>query len=262
MSMETKVIAIRHWDDLVFENRNKAYGAYNLRRAYSKRVILAWGVSVAVFAGLLISTKFRPDGVQKVLPPIIECDFGAMLQPPPVLEARQKPKPSAPPVRTVANTPPLVTSEPVETEPIENTNVVSSEGTDTGTEAVEGIPDGVGVAPIETPVVVEAPKTLNFAEHMPKFEGGDEAMIKYIVKNTRYPASARRMVIEGTVFVRFVVMSDGSIEQAEVVRGFHPDCDKEAIRVIQKMPKWIAGSQNGSPVNVRMVVPIKFKLSS
>jgi periplasmic protein TonB len=109
--------------------------------------------------------------------------------------------------------------------------------------------------------VVEPPATVSFAEHMPEFEGGNEAMIKYIVKNTRYPASARRQDVQGTVYVRFVVMTDGSIAQAEVVRGFHPDCDKEAIRVIQKMPKWIAGSQNGTPVNVRMVVPIKFKMS-
>src|SRR5687767_11701061 len=113
MSMETKVIAIRHWDDLVFENRNKEYGAYRLRRAYSKRVILAWGVSVAVFAGLLISTQLRSSEEKKVVVPIIACDFGANLQPPPILEARLKPKAAPAPVKAKANTPPLVTSEPV-----------------------------------------------------------------------------------------------------------------------------------------------------
>lgn len=259
--METKVIAIRHWDDLVFENRNKEYGAYRLRRAYSKRVILAWGVSVAVFAGLLVSTQLRSGDEKKVVIPVVTCDLVQTLQPPPILEARLKPKAAPAPVKAKANTPPLVTREPVEPEPIENTAAVASDGSETGSDPVGGVPDGVGSVPVEIPAVIEPPATVSFAEHMPEFEGGNEEMIKYIVKNTRYPSSARRQEVQGTVFVRFVVMTDGSISQAEVVRGFHPDCDKEAIRVIQKMPKWIAGSQNGRPVNVRMVVPIKFKMS-
>ena len=261
MSMETKVIAVRHWDDVVFENRNKEYGAYSLRRRYSKRVILAWGVSVALFAALLWSSQFS---MNRGLPPIVEIptDKGTFRAlPPPIFDRPKPPKQTALPAKSVANTPLRVVSEPVEETPVEHTSVVSSEGSENGTAPVEGIPDGSGSVPVEAPVVVEVTPTLNIAEHMPQFEGGNEAMIKYIVKNTKYPASARRLVQEGTVFVRFVVMADGTIEQAEVLRGFHPDCDKEAIRVIQKMPKWIAGSQNGRPVNVRMVVPIKFKLS-
>jgi protein TonB len=260
--METKVIAVRHWDDLVFENRNKEYGAYSLRRRYSKRVILAWGVSVAMFAALLLTSQFS---LKRALPGMVEIPIdGTIFQPlPPPIFDRPQPPPKQPaqPVRSVANTTPLVVTEPVEQTPIEQISTISSEGTETGTAPVEGIPDGVGSAPVEAPVIIEVTPTVNIAEHMPQFEGGNEGMIKYIVKNTRYPASARRMTLEGTVYVRFVVMADGSIEQAEVLRGFHPDCDKEAIRVIQKMPKWIAGSQNGRPVNVRMVVPIKFRLN-
>ena len=261
MSMETKVIAVRHWDDLVFENRNKEYGAYKLRRTYSKKVILGWGVSVALFALLLWTSQFSvPHGLPGT-PDIPLKDKIVEFINPPTLKKQEPPKQSVRPPKASTNTPPLVTTEPVEPEPIENVNTSPVEGTETGSGAVEGIPEGTSFAPVETPVVVEVPPTLTIAEHMPSFEGGTEAMIKYIVKTTKYPASARRLTLEGTVFVRFVVMTDGSIEQVEVVRGFHPDCDKEAIRVISKMPKWIAGSQNGKPVNVRMVVPIKFKLS-
>jgi periplasmic protein TonB len=259
--METKAVVISHWEDLVFEKRNKLYGAYQLRRNYSKRVILGLGISVAFFAALLWSSQYTIDHGLVTVPPL---DPGTRAHPdlPPVIVRPEVPKKqlqTSP--RKNANTPPLVVSDPVDDEPappIDNNN--SSTGDENGTEPVENFSDGSGTEPDGDPVVVEAPKTVTIAEVMPMFDGGNEGMMKYIKRNIRYPRSAERDEHEGTVYVQFVVMFDGRIEHVEMMRGFHPECDREAVRVISKMPKWSAASQNGKPVNVRMVVPIKFKL--
>jgi len=98
-------------------------------------------------------------------------------------------------------------------------------------------------------------------EQQPEFEGGYEAMMNFIKKNMRYPAAARRMGTEGTVFLSFVVGKDGSINDVSVLRGISAECDKEAVRVVQSMPNWKPGKQNGKPVLVRFNLPIKFKLN-
>lgn len=85
-------------------------------------------------------------------------------------------------------------------------------------------------------------------------------MMKFIVKHTRFPSSARRLLTQGTVFVSFVVNSEGNVVDVKVVRGISADCDKEAARVIASMKGWKAGMQNHRAVSVRMTVPIKFQL--
>ena len=86
-------------------------------------------------------------------------------------------------------------------------------------------------------------------------------MNKFIAKNLRYPPSARRMGVDGTVYVSFVVGKDGTINDVKVLRGISADCDKEAVRVVQMMPPWKPGKQNGKAVFVRFNLPIKFKLN-
>ena len=127
----------------------------------------------------------------------------------------------------------------------------------------EGTGDVVFEEPVEEPVkeVGEDPnKVYTIVEQQPEFEGGNGAMFKFIQKNMKYPATARRMGIEGSVFVSFVVDTEGKISEVQTVKGISADCDKEAIRVIQMMPRWKPGKQNGRPVKVRFVLPIKFQL--
>lgn len=85
-------------------------------------------------------------------------------------------------------------------------------------------------------------------------------MMKFIQKKMRYPSIARQQEIQGTVFVSFVVNGDGTISDVVVIRGIHPDCDKEAIRVVSLLPGWMGGKHNGNPVAVKMVLPITFSL--
>ena len=97
-------------------------------------------------------------------------------------------------------------------------------------------------------------------EQEPEFDGGIEAMVKYLSENIQYPEQAKADGIEGRVFVRFVVETDGSVTSAEVLRGIGGGCDEEALRVVQGMPKWKPGMVEGKPVRVNYNLPINFKL--
>ena len=98
-------------------------------------------------------------------------------------------------------------------------------------------------------------------EKMPEFVGGMDALMNYLSANIQYPADAQQKRIEGKVFVSFIVEKDGSISDVQVVRGLNSSLDNEAVRVIEKMPKWIPGQQNGKNVRVRFILPIQFKLN-
>lgn len=98
-------------------------------------------------------------------------------------------------------------------------------------------------------------------EQMPQYTGGEEAMMKYVSENIKYPQAAKDKNIAGRVFVSFVVEKDGSVNEVKVMRGIGGGCDEEAVRVIKGMPKWKPGIQKGKPVRVSYMMPINFKLS-
>ena len=111
--------------------------------------------------------------------------------------------------------------------------------------------------PVEEEVAEEI---FTIVEDQPVPKGGMAAFYEYIGKKLKYPAQARRMGIEGKVFVEFVVDKDGTITNVKAIKGIGAGCDEEAIRVIQASPKWNPGKQRGRPVKVRMILPITFKL--
>lgn len=255
--MEPKTVDHDTWDDLVFENRNKAYGAYALRKSYNNQVLLGFGLSVALVAILLFLPKgAKPEIIPTpVLPTII-------LDPAPDIIPNIKPeiKPLPPARRTEevnTNTTPIITTDPVDTTAPEtstqSTALGSTEGSETG--IGESQVSGTGDAVVAT---IEVPKEVVFAEVMPQYDG----MYDFIKRKLHYPSSARRMGIEGTVYVSFLVQGDGSVTDVKVLRGIHHDCDKEAVKVVSQMTGWSGGRQGGRPVTVRMVLPIKFKLNS
>lgn len=97
-------------------------------------------------------------------------------------------------------------------------------------------------------------------ENQPEFPGGQTAMMKFLNDNIKYPVIAQENGIQGRVICNFVVERDGGITDVQVVRGVDPSLDKEAVRVIQSMPKWKPGSQRGKPVRVRFTLPVVFRL--
>ncbi|HNY01097.1 MAG TPA: TonB family protein [Bacteroidales bacterium] len=108
------------------------------------------------------------------------------------------------------------------------------------------------------PVVQDPPYTT--VDKMPSFNGGEDARIKFMVENLKYPEEAIKKGIQGVVFVSFVVKADGSVASVKIVRGIGHGCDEEAFRVVKSMPKWIPGEMDGKPVDVIFNLPVKFKL--
>ncbi|MGB0882403.1 MAG: energy transducer TonB [Vicingaceae bacterium] len=102
--------------------------------------------------------------------------------------------------------------------------------------------------------------TIYIEEELPEYPGGSREMIKFIQKNVQYPDSAREENIQGKVYLTFVVDTTGKLDDISVIKSVHPSLDKEAIRVIKKMPKWKPGTQKGKPVRVKFNLPINFKL--
>lgn len=129
----------------------------------------------------------------------------------------------------------------------------------------EPIPDpGVGVGQIYDPVPLPTPEPDNspvvFAQKMPSFPGGQDALMKFIAENIEYPPMAREVGRQGRLTVVFVVEKDGSISNIEVPKGLGFGLDEEAIRVVKMMPKWSPGENNYIPVRVRIAIPIKYVL--
>ena len=105
-----------------------------------------------------------------------------------------------------------------------------------------------------------APEIYHVVEQMPRFPGGDTAMLKYIRENLRYPQAAIEKEIQGRVIVKLVVNTDGTLSDIDVIKPLDPQCDQEAIRIIQSMPRWIPGRHNGVAVPVYYLVPVTFKI--
>lgn len=103
-------------------------------------------------------------------------------------------------------------------------------------------------------------KVYDVVEEMPQFPGGPSALFEYLSNNLQYPVVAEENGVQGRVIVTFIVEKDGSISNAKVVKAVDPSLDKEAIRLVESMPNWIPGKQNGEPVRVKYTVPVTFRL--
>lgn len=159
------------------------------------------------------------------------------------------PPPAAPVVTEVLN----VVEDDVE---LEQQDILTSEDTQMDAQTATYTPPPA----VEEEEEEAAQQIFTVVEEMPKFPGGDAELLKFISKSIRYPVIAQENGIQGRVICSFVVNRDGSIVDAQVLRGVDPSLDKEALRVINSMPKWTPGKQRGKPVRVKYTVPITFRL--
>lgn len=262
-------------DDMVFETRNRAYGAYDLRKSYKKTVnrSLLYG-AVAFLAAVgapMLYASISPKATKEVA---VEIDLTKLkdekidekpidLPPPP-----PPPEVKPPEVATIKFLPP----EPKPDEEVKNEEpppkveelekVIISNVTKKGIES-----DQVAAAPppIEAPKAVEIEKPredeiFTTVEQNPEFPGGIKEMYSFIGKNLKYPSAAQRANVSGKVFAKFVVEKDGSLGDVQILKGIGFGCDEEAQRVLKSMPKWNPGKQNGRNVRVFFTMPISFVL--
>lgn len=259
-------------DDIVFENRNKAYGAYELRTHYTTNINRALLIGVSCFL-LMLLTNFLFARQKANEERLIEVDLTAKNiheEELPIIEKSKEIEPPKPieQVKTVAFLiPEVVVDTDKETpppRPEDMENAVISNKTQDGIETDEIAANPPTEVKSVEKAIVELPEEDNTAfitvEVQPSFMGGNSEMYKFLGKNLKYPTAAQRANIQGKVFLSFIVEKDGSITDIETLKGIGFGCDEEAMRVVKLMPKWIAGKQNGRNVRVKFTIPVFFRL--
>ncbi len=263
------------FNEIVFEHRNKNYGAFQLRKEQDANLLTGFFITSVILtlivgciyinylrqAPALIDRNFK-DLNERVL------EFVSPATPEMPLETPSKKMTAPPSGRNDLNkedlppTPdPDFKKDEKKDDKKENSDtlafntqgqgnkgpVVPVEGSEKGTEKGSGTGNTL-------------PEIKDFAEIMPEFPGGIEKMYAYLGKNLRYPQRLRSDRISGTVFVAFVVNSDGKIGDIEILQTPDPGFNDEVVRVIGKMPVWKPGLQSGQPVSVRFKMPVKFTI--
>ena len=268
------------WIDLVFEGKNEAYGAYQIRKNTSNRnnmamlcLILGIAVIVGLFfavggiANAIAASEERNEGTE-ALEMVVEDQEEVEEEEeivydiqPEEEQVQQDQLMNSEKFTDYAmddEAPQEVTKTQDETEKsdVAISSVTFDQGSDEGQEVLKQ--NQQVVEKVEQKE--EETKVFDVVEQMPTFKGGDDALMAYLHKAIRYPAIAEENGIQGRVVCTFVVERDGGITDVKVVRSVDPSLDKEAVRVLKAMPKWIPGKQNGSAVRVKFTLPVTFKL--
>jgi periplasmic protein TonB len=261
------------WCDIVFETRQKDYGAYLMRTLSSKRHRLAIIITLAIFLaaftlpGLIksIIPETKETNVEVTNLSNIKLDKDKMKEP----EKLKLEEPEPEKIKsTIQFTPPVIKNddEVKDEQVMKNQDELIDSKLSISTADVKGNSndaDAKDLADLETKkeVVEEVyEKPFTVVEQMPEFPGGDQNREKFMNENTKYPQMARESGISGTVYVTFVVNKNGQISDVKVLRGIGGGCDEEAVRVVRAMPAWIPGKQNGKAVPVQFNLPFKFTL--
>lgn len=265
------------WADLVFQGRNKVYGAYQLRRGTSKRNIVSMifvaAVAAVAYLGLAAynsyqeaqKAKFEAEMEASLLDAKKEAKVEKKTETPKVEQVQKVEKVKS----SIAFTPPVIKkdSEVKPEEEMKTQDELKETKTAIGAYDVKGNDDAGGTVlkAVEEIAAPEPPKheeeqnkIFEVVEQQPQFPGG--SVNGWLADHIKYPVVAVENGISGRVVVQFVVERDGSVSQVRVVRGVDPSLDKEAQRVISSMPKWIPGKQNGQAVRSRFTVPVTFRL--
>lgn len=283
------------WVEMVFANKNKEYGAYKLRKGTSLRNIKALAILlIAAFLGggyLAYQIKKHNDDLAAQAAYAAKMEAAALEQAKKEQAERKKQQPKAEPKKiepekvvpqtraTVKFTAPVIKDDKDVKEEMPPMVKMNKETKAIGSESKEGVNDRTEVAArsnvatpdqivpkIEAPKVEakqEAPaediatKVFTVAEQMPTFKGDVNS---WLSSHITYPAVAAENGVQGKVIVKFVVGRDGSVSQAQVLRGVDPALDREALRVVNSMPKWNPGMNNGQAANVWFTLPITFRL--
>ena len=265
------------WADIVFQGRNKGYGAYQLRRGTSKRNIVSMifvaAVAAVAYLGLAAynsyqeaqKAKFEAEMEASLLEAKKEAKVEKKTETPKVEQVQKVEKVKS----SIAFTPPVIKkdSEVKPEEEMKTQDELKETKTAIGAFDVKGNDEAGGTVlkAVEEIAAPEPPKheeeqnkIFEVVEQQPQFPGG--SVNGWLADHIKYPVVAAENGISGRVVVQFVVERDGSVSQVKVVRGVDPSLDKEAQRVISSMPKWIPGKQNGQAVRSRFTVPVTFRL--
>jgi len=257
--MEKENIKAPAFDDIVFEFRNKEYGAYKLRKKYNRTVMWALLVGILVIATAVITPYLNAKALENRLKRAerqVEIKMENLDQP---NEQVAPPPPPPPPPADVVQQQKYV--PPVVVDSIKPEDVTQLMTTDDAKVEVKD-QEVVEVVEVKEEVQEAEPEEIPFVvvEEMPQFPGGDGELLKYIGEHTQYPDIAKENNIQGRVIVRFCVTAKGGVSQVSILKGVDPELDAEAIRVVNTLPPFRPGKQGGKPVPVWYMVPITYTL--
>lgn len=266
-------------DEMLFEHRNRAYGAYQLRKMYQKtlRQSMVAGIGIALFVAGSSFVYLRKNEKVVTIETITEFNPKNLPPPEPPKEVLPPLPPSPPPAPVVEKVIVFTIPEPVIDElaiievppPTQN----DLQNAHIGTKAIDGT-DVTATLIYDTPPSLQPPKDTGITkiadptevftavEINPEFVGGTAEMYRWLGRNIAYPSAAQRAGVGGKVFLSFIIEKDGSITAVKTLKGIGFGCDEEAERVVKNMPKWSPGKQNGKAVRVQFTIPIQFLLEN
>ena len=266
----------QEWLDIIFEGKNKDYGAYTLRSDSPKRhavafIVVAAAAVLTFLAASLINTYNQNKQKEKITDVVQMSDISMKNAEVPKenIEKRYEAPPPVELKSTIKITAPVIMDD----NKVNENNQITSQDELVGakveisTTTVIGTDEqfGKNIADLEKDKLVVGEKAPDEEVHIvveqpPSFPGGDAALMEYLNNNISYPAIAVDMNIQGKVTCSFVVGKDGSIQDVRVERSVDGSLDKEAVRVIKSMPRWIPGKQGGNAVKVKYYLPVTFRL--
>ena len=268
------------WSDLLFENRNKEYGAYVLRHQTGTRniisiiaVLIIFALAMALMVAKNAIDNYRAKNVAHTMVmdvtmfkdkmPEAKVERAEPVRQEEVEKVVDKVRES---IKFVA--PVIKKDDEVDPEDQMRTQeeLMSSRAAIGGFDVIGNSETGEVLRAKEVLVTEpvkpkeEETKIFTVVEQMPSFPGGTGALMQYLSKNIKYPPVAEEMGIQGRVICTFVVERDGSVSDIRIARSVDPSLDKEAVRVVSAMPRWIPGRQNGQMVRVKYTLPVTFRL--
>ncbi len=268
------------WVDMVFDGKNKSYGAFQLRKGTSSRNIkslIILVIAAALVGGFLAWKVIEQKQAEQQAAYMEALELSKLQKEAKKQEKKEVVKPKVEPKKEI----PVARQTQKFTAPVikkdelvkEENQIKQMDKLDdkvaVGTENHEGTKDR-NVEAVRNDIAVNTPppapkeevtnKVFDVVEVMPSFPGGQGALMSYLNSHTKYPVVAQENGVQGRVTVSFVVERDGSITDVHVVRSVDPSLDREAARVVSSMPNWQPGKQNGSAVRVKFNVPVQFKL--
>lgn len=264
------------WVELVFEGKNKDYGAYKLRKSTGVRNVKAMIIVFATIVIILVAA-WAKIAIENAMPKKVaietDIELSQLAQKKEAKVERKEPIKIEVEQKVVEKVkssvkftaPEIKKDEEVNPEDELKTQDELAQNTAAiGAFDVQGNDEAEGEVLKAKEVIAqeaeEAEKVYDAVEQMPAFPGGNEALFAFLSKNIRYPAVAAENGVQGRVIVAFVVERDGSITDVKVIKSVDPSLDKEAMRLVKSMPNWIPGKQNGQAVRVNFIIPVFFHL--
>lgn len=241
---------------IVFRNRNQAYGSYMIRKNYSRTLLISTILGlVIVLAGVLIpfaTYYFDASGPLTDDDYIYEVEYMPIV-PPETMDMNELARALTKPPDETLQPPVISDTVPPEKEvkPPDDLKKETTEDADS-TGQGGGIKDGMGTGDVTGLATV--------IDVFPRFPGGDEARLVFLKKNVRYPQQALQTGIQGVVVVVFIIETDGTLSNISIERGVGSGCDEESMRVVKLMPRWEPGKRQGKAVRVMVRMPVVFRI--